>query len=122
PMAHPLGANFTESVAIVEKSFKERLRVRAKANLAIYAMDTLGRRFDGDLGMPIPGPAPEPPTIKRDRSVLDAELSYLFNPKTNLRAALGVIRRDLPGTDDGQQSTYVYIALRTGLFNRYHDL
>jgi hypothetical protein len=122
PMAHPLGANFTESVAIVEKSFKERLRVRAKVNLATYAVDTLGRRLNGDLDRPIPDPAPEPPTIKRDLFVLDAELSYLFNPKTNLRAALGVLRRDLPGADDGQQSTYVYIALRTGLFNRYHDL
>lgn len=122
PMAHPMGANFTESVAIVEKVFKERLRVQAKANLATYAMDSLGRRLDGDLGRRLQDPGPGTPMVRRDLFVLDANVSYLFNPKTNLRVVAGVLRRDLPGTGDAAQSTYVYVGLRTALFNRYHDL
>lgn len=122
PMAHPMGANFTESVIMVEKAFKERLRVQAKAHLATYAMDALERRPDGDPGEPLMDPAPGTVLTQRDLFMLDANVSYLFNPKTNLRVMAGVFRRDLPGTSDGQQSTYFHVGLGTDLFNRYHDL
>ena len=52
---------------------------------------------------------------------MDVNASYLFNPKTNLRFAVGVRRRDLQDTSDNVQSTYVYVVLGTSIFNRYYD-
>lgn len=120
PLAHPMGSNFTESVASVEHTLLERLRLRAKVSLATYAIDSLDRRMDGDLDRVLLD-GQQGDLVDRDLFLLDVSASYLFNPKTNLRAMAGVMRRDQPGTADGMQSTYVYIGLGTGLFDRYFD-
>lgn len=122
PMAHPMGANFSEVVAIVDKAFLERFRVQAKVNVATYQRDSLTAENHGsDLNKPDVAVRVHR-TVQQELTYVDANVSYLFNPMTNLRAVVGVSRRDLRGASDGEQSTYIYVALRTGLFNRYYDL
>jgi hypothetical protein len=122
PLAHPLGAAFQEAVAILEKSWG-RLRLQGKVNLSRSNSDPNSTFNTGsDLRKPLPELLSTEGSVEREVLYLDLNASYLFNPKTNLRAVLGMMRRDEPRAVDNVQSTYVYLALRTGLFNRYYDL
>lgn len=121
PLAHPMGTWFDEAVAIAEYR-NGRWLLQAKANLGAYRRDPdeltrLGGEFYR-AGTPI---GEGEPVVQR-LTYLDANVSYLLNPKTNLRLFLGCWRRDLPGAPDGQQSTYLQVALRSDIFNRYYDL
>ena len=122
PMAHPLGNAFDEIVAIVDVGFG-RFWFQGKVNLAHFERDVQGGNTGTNLNVADSEPGvPDAPIVTRDLTYLDANASYLFNPNTNLRFMIGVWRRDLPGASDGMQSTYIYVALRTTLFNRYYDL
>jgi len=122
PLAHPMGAHFEETVAIVDLGF-DRFRLQAKANVGTYHLDP-GAEFNegGDLLKPDrPEPSPDGP-LERRLACLDLNASYLLNPVSNLRFVVGFFRRDLSNAPDNLQSGYVYASLRTGLFNRYYDL
>ncbi len=120
-MAHPMGAYFSEAVAIIDKTFADRLRLQAKFNLALYHPDTTSMENRGsNLNRPDSG-ASTTAGPEQQLLFMDVNASYLFNPKTNLRFAVGVRRRDLQDTSDNVQSTYVYVVLGTSIFNRYYD-
>ncbi|MCB0763370.1 MAG: capsule assembly Wzi family protein [Flavobacteriales bacterium] len=122
PMAHPMGANFSEVVAILEQTFRERWRIQAKLNLATYHRDrTATDNHGSDLDKPDIAMTDDPP-LDQELMYLDVNASYLFNPKTNLRFIAGVTRRDLSNAPDGQQSTLIHVSVSTALFNRYYDL
>jgi len=122
PLAHPLGSNFTEMVAIIDAGFG-RLIWQAKVVLATYHRDhTLEENYGGDLRKPdflVAGP--DGPLVQ-ELFYYDANVNYLFNPHTNLRAVLGIQRRSLSQAVDNEQSTYIYFGFRTSVFNRYYDL
>jgi len=61
------------------------------------------------------------PTLQ-ELTILELNASYLINPATNLRLTFGFRRRDLSASTDGQQSSYIFGAISTELFNRYYDL
>jgi hypothetical protein len=54
-------------------------------------------------------------------TVISSELSYLFNPKTNLNIALGYRMKRSGEYSVFGESDYLYIAFRTSLFNQYLD-
>lgn len=54
-------------------------------------------------------------------TVISSELSYLFNPKTNLNIALGYRMKRSGEYSAFGESDYLYIAFRTSLFNQYLD-
>ncbi len=128
PLAHPMGSYFSELVAIADIGY-ERWRLQTKVNYGTYNLDPFledgsidpDSNIGSDLDKPDNIRTPEKAPVVRQHTYLDVNLSYLFNPKINMRAMAGVARRDLPGANDAQQSTYVYVALSTGLFNRYYD-
>ncbi|MBL7981387.1 MAG: hypothetical protein JNL52_06200 [Flavobacteriales bacterium] len=123
PLAHPLGTSFQEAVAIVDVGILERLWFQAKVNIANFQFDSLATDNHGTSLL-----KPDVEVINareagtRTLTYLDLNASYLFNPHTNLRFVVGVWRRDLPGAVDNVQSTYIYAAIRTSVFNRYYDL
>ena len=121
PLAHPLGTCFQEAVLIAEQTVG-RARLQVRGTRALVHRDPAGGSAGADIGRPLPAVRDTLEAESLDLFTMDANLSYLFNPKTNLRAMFGVMRRDLPGTEDNFQSTYIYLALRTDLFNRYYDL
>ena len=122
PLAHPMGSYFTEMVAVVDAGFG-RIIGQAKVVLANYHRDrTQEESYGGDLLKPdLPVAGPDGPLV-HELFYYDANVNYLFNPHTNLRAVLGVQRRSLSEAVDNEQSTYIYFGVRTGLFNRYYDL
>ncbi|MEO8589935.1 MAG: hypothetical protein ABI432_11230 [Flavobacteriales bacterium] len=123
PMAHPLGTAFSEVVGIVDCGFG-KYWLQAKVNVAALQQDFLGTAGGGtNLNEPDEGlPPATTETTDLQLTSIDVNASYLMNPNTNMRLIVGVMRRDEPDVPDGFQSTYVYVAFRTGLFNRYYDL
>lgn len=121
PLAHPLGTHFQEAVLIAEQTVG-RARLQVRATTSMVHRDPEAASAGADIALPLPSVRDTVQATALDLFTLDANVSYLFNSKTNLRALIGVMRRDLPGTADNFQSSYIYLAVRTGLFNRYYDL
>lgn len=122
PLAHPLGTAFNEVVAILDAGFG-RYWLQCKVNMATVQRDTSVVFNHGtDLNIPDNAPTGTDGAEERTLTILDVNASYLFNPNSNLRFVVGCMRRDLPGSGDGVQSTYIYLSLRTNLFNRYYDI
>lgn len=122
PLAHPLCTAFSELVAIADAGFG-RFWLQAKVNLSSFERDTsIVYNHGTSLNRPDVERASSDGPDQRNLLWLDVNASYLLNPNTNLRLVLGCWRRDQPGAIDGVQSTYVYAAIRTSLFNRYYDL
>lgn len=122
PLAHPLGTAFGEFVAIADAGFG-RYGLQLKVNLAAYQRDVSDAYNHGtSLNLPDVEAASDEGPVTRNLTFIDLNGSYLFNPNTNMRFVVGCMRRDVPETLDGQQSTYLYVALRTALFNRYYDI
>jgi hypothetical protein len=122
PLAHPMGAYFSELVAILDLGFG-RMIGQAKLNLATYHRDRSESENHGsDLRRPEqPVLSPQGPLVQ-ELTYLDLNLSYLVNPVSNLRVMLGMWRRDLTPGVAAEQTTYVYFTLRTNMFNRYYDI
>jgi hypothetical protein len=116
PLAHPFGNHFTELAGILDIGYK-RWRFQNKVIHATYHLPEENEPYVGSNILI--GPAS---TVERQLTHWDSNVSYLFNPKIDLRAQVGFMRRDLIGAVDGLQSSYVYVGVRTGLFNRYYDL
>ena len=48
-------------------------------------------------------------------------MSYLFNPKTNLKFEIGLVNRNLEDEYGRNNTNFIFFALKTDLFNRYYD-
>ena len=122
PLAHPLGANFNEAVATLEYR-KKRWFFTGKVNIAqVILQDTLNTNFGNnplveDLDTPV-----TVDEVHRQLTHLDLSAGWLVNQNTNTRLMLGWMGRDLGLAPDRLNSSYLYVTLRTGLFNRYYDI
>lgn len=122
PLAHPMGAYFNETVALVDAGFG-RIWGQARLVLATYHKDpNTTENYGSSLNRSdIAVQGPDGPVV-RQLTYLDASVSYLFNANTNLRLYVGVQRRSLTNSTDNGQSTFAYFGIRTALFNRYYDI
>ncbi len=118
PLAHPFGSDFNEIVAIADIGLgRWRLQNRVVHGNYHLSADTVKQADPGQSILLDPEVM-----VARRVTYWDVNVSHLFNPKSNFRFVIGYTRRDLPGTSDRFQSSYVYLSLRTVLFNRYYDL
>jgi hypothetical protein len=125
PLAHPLGANFIESVSFINYRWKNFF-VEAKLMYSEVGKD---RIFENDGN-----------SVYNDYTIHGAEyghrvldgiqttliykelrLNYLINPKTNLNLELGVSERTYTNSFEDSSSRFVYFGLRTSLENYYFD-
>ncbi len=129
PLAHPLGANADEFVAIVAHRVK-RFYGEAKLTWARYGEDTLGSHYGKDLDVSdfdIPG-FPEVYGVRTlqgvDTRVVGStwRAGYLINPVARLAVELRVDTRHLRNAN-GRREEMVWLqaGLRTNLFPRYYD-
>jgi hypothetical protein len=123
PLAHPLGAGFEETNVIVDYGIKEHFWLRAQASLATFTVDTAAVSVSGsnifDTREAMGG---DSLSVRRTRGWLDLSFAYRFNQNQNTSLSVGYIVRDIGPAPDPQNMHYIYICLRTGLFNRYFDL
>ena len=121
-----MGANFRELVGIVNYSYK-RFDVSVQGNYSVYGLDenddvnngkdifksyrTIENMYGNEIGQ----------GLKTNLGYLDGRVSYLFNPKYNLRLELGgVLRRE--SNDLGRNtSAMLTFGLRSSFRNLYYD-
>ncbi|MCX6232211.1 MAG: hypothetical protein NTZ33_11775 [Bacteroidetes bacterium] len=124
-LAHPVGANFWESVTIVKYSYK-RFFAEYKLNYICYGEDSAGVNFGKDIFRSYDDHPRDYNNflgqgIKTNLIYNDLRLSYLVNPSANLNISIGITDR-YEFTDSYKYHTaYFYIGLRTSLHNFYYD-
>ena len=123
PLAHPLGAGFEETNVIVDYGIKQRFWLRAQASLATFTVDTSSVSVSGsDIFETREATGPDSLSVERTRMWLDLSFAWRINQNQNTSLSVGMSIRDINPAPDLQNSHYIYVTLRTGLFNRYYDL
>ncbi|MFI5218011.1 MAG: hypothetical protein ACHQNT_00895 [Bacteroidia bacterium] len=130
-ITHPLGANFWESVSIINYSYKN-FGVEAEIMYAEigydYFKDSLGNvinygqdvwqsyfthpnEYGNEVGQ----------GLKTKQLYTDFKFTYLVNPKSNLRVEAGLVNRIAKNELGKNETLYFYFGIRTALTNRYYD-
>lgn len=121
-MAHPLGANFEESVSILRYNYK-RFSIKAKFIYAVYGADSTQNI---SYGQNIYKPYTYKPFeyghettqgLKTDFVFSEIQASYLINPKIHLRLVAGVNTRQYNTSSTNKKLNCVFIGLKTDLYN-----
>jgi len=126
PLAHPLGANFREFVGIANYSVN-RFDISVQGNYSTYGLDpdaetnygkdifksynTFENRYDNYIAQ----------GESTTQAFLDARVSYLLNPKYNLRIELGAIARQEKNDVSTKRSGMLTFGLRSSFRNLYYD-
>ncbi len=130
-LAHPLGANFWESVSTLSYSFK-RWNLNIKVNYAKvgYDIDSTGapKNYGNSVLLSYIEPSNSNPygneTLQGRETTLinsDFRLWYLVNPAANLVLEAGTRIRKTDNNFGSTQTLFFYFGIRTTLWNRYLD-
>lgn len=125
-LANPLGANFRELLTIWNYRIG-RFDFYGQANYANYGLDVNGENFGKDInrsnqdyrlrasGYKTSG------GLKTDFYYLDGRVSYIINPKYNLRLEVGGIYRQETNSLTNDKTTMLTVGLRSTFRNFYRD-
>jgi hypothetical protein len=125
PLAHPMGANFKEFLTIWNYQLG-RWGIFAQATYAQYGLNSNGENFGKDIyesyntrtsdsGYSTGG------GLKTKFYYADARLSYVLNPKYNLRLELGGIIRTEKNSLGTDKTSHITFGLRSTFRNIYQD-
>ena len=140
-LAHPLGANFSEFLFMVNYKWK-RFEIDTKIMFAKYGGDFKGDTIsygnniyfstgnyaqeEGLVGMGSGRPSDF--GIKMYQGNLTAidykslNVSYIINPYTNLKINLGVTLRNYNNNDGNEKTQFINFGIISDLFNHYYDI
>jgi hypothetical protein len=128
PLAHPLGANFTEtSVSLQYKLGDFFLQARyaiAKLGADSLAVDNYGQdvfKTDYQAYYPVNGAYRIGQGESTTITYFDARIGYMVSYASNLNICLGMTSRNLSTGATSSPTQYVYVAVRTSLSNTYYD-
>jgi len=138
PLAHPLGANFSEKLFIINYR-KDRWEARVQIMMAKYGDKIKGdlTSFGNDVYMST-GEFEEPSGFIHagrpsdfgiamyqgnltDINYLQLNIGYLINPATNFKIDFSIVKRDLVSEEQEVNTMFYSIGLKTDLFNHYYD-
>ena len=125
PLAHPLGANFREFLGILNYSYK-RFDFQGQASYARYGLDPAGENFGSNIFLSYNDRVRDYGNyigqgLKTDLTFLEAKVSYLLNPKYNLRIELGGVYRNEKSVEFTQKTNLLTFGLRSTFRNLYQD-
>lgn len=125
PLAHPMGANFREFLGILNYSYK-RFDFQGQASYARYGLDPAGENFGSNIFLSYNDRVRDYGNyigqgLKTDLTFLEAKVSYLLNPKYNLRVELGGVYRNEKSVEFTQKTQLVTFGLRSTFRNLYQD-
>jgi hypothetical protein len=130
PLAHPLGANFTEISASLQYKIGD-FYLHARFTTAKIGADTAGHVYGQDIF--ISNAFADHTTFtggnqeyfgrgqQTTLATLDASIGYMVSYASNLNIALGFTDRNLTAGATLDHTRYVYVAIRTSLTNNYLD-
>ncbi len=129
-LAHPLGANFIESMTLLRYQNK-RWTGKAQFMYALQGLDSLGTHWGADINRPSRDHEQDYGNkllqgVKTNINYADVSVGYLVNPRMNLQFEAGYRYRGFtPEVEIGnlQQSVdaYFYLAFKTNFTNWYYD-
>ncbi|MDD5570163.1 MAG: hypothetical protein PHD97_03305 [Bacteroidales bacterium] len=128
-LAHPLGANFYESVSILNYRFSDyldKIILEWKLNYAMYGADSsnvnLGRNiFTSDTEFLHPYRNYIGQGVQTTLIYNEIRICYLINPRTNMRFELGFSARTEKTEFIRKQSTFFFFSFKTDILNHYFD-
>lgn len=121
PLAHPLGANFSETVGIINYRYKNWFS-ELKVNYLTTEMDAdstsnIGQDiFKADQKVETNNDSYEAEIIN-----IDFRVQYVINPKTNMNVFVGFRERSFMSKPVNDIQNYFYMGIKTSLKNLYYD-
>jgi hypothetical protein len=124
PLGDPLGANFREFIGILNYS-AGRFDFMGQLNYARYGLDPANMDFGKDVNQPFIPTATTTTTVGQgiNTSLKYAEgtVSFIVNPKYNLRLELGGLLREETNNLGSTKTAYFTFGLRSTFRSIYHD-
>jgi hypothetical protein len=125
PLAHPLGANFRELVGLLNYTYK-RFDFQAKAIYARYGLDPEGLNYGSNIFLPYETRVSEYGNfigqgLKTNLNFMEGTISYMLNPKYNLRIELGAVIRNERSVNFDERTQLISFGLRSAFRNLYQD-
>ena len=125
PLAHPFGANFREFLGIINYSVG-RFDFQGQLDYGKYGLDANATDNNGKLlTKPYPVNPNSTPVIGQGISTQlyygEGTVSFLVNPKTNLRIEIGGLYRQEKNALNDNKTTLVTFGIKSGFRNLYHD-
>ncbi|HYK76767.1 MAG TPA: gliding motility protein RemB [Daejeonella sp.] len=124
-LAHPFGANFRELASIWNYS-AGRFDFSGQGNYGRYGLDADGENYGKNIFAPYGTRQADYGNnigqgISTSLYYLDGRISYLMNPKYNLRIELGGIYRNEKNAQMNHKTSLVILGLRSSFRNLYYD-
>jgi hypothetical protein len=126
PLAHPLGANFAESVSFLRYKYK-RWWFQAQLAFTLFGTDSTGTNYGGNLYKPYNTYENEYGNrvgqgVKNNVTYIDLMASYIINPVYGLRLEAGVTSRKqtIAGSPD-IKTTWIHFGIKTWIPAKYYD-
>lgn len=125
PLAHPLGANFWESVSFINYRHK-RLFVEAKFQYALYGADSAGTDYGKNIFISYKNRPKEYGNFTGQgfQTILTTaslRAAYILDTRMNLKIETGASYRMLSNDYSKTGRPYFFIGIRTDLCNLYDD-
>ena len=125
-LSNPLGSNFWEWVNFIRFTkdkwiFEEQLVLASHGQDSIPSISYGGNIFQPYANRPNDYGNFIGQGLRTNLVYSHLRISYLVLPKTNLRAELGYVFRQERSGLEFESNHYVYIGLKTNLWNRYND-
>ena len=127
PLAHPLGANFSEFLLLINYKWRNFV-IDGKIISSKYGGDIKGDPFSYGSNV-YANYSDRPADFGIDMyqgnlttvNIKIFNISYIVNPKTNLKINLGVTLRDFKNEDEELQTQFINFGIMSDLFNHYYD-
>ncbi|NOZ47932.1 MAG: hypothetical protein GXO79_14310 [Chlorobi bacterium] len=124
PMAHPLGANFSEFVSITNYRIK-RFYIRNKFIYSLHGENTESN-YGGDIFLSYTTRAKEYNNfigqgLATDLYINDLSLGILINPNTQMSLEIGYQYRQRKNYIENSTTKLFYISFKTSMRNIYYD-
>jgi len=125
PLAHPLGANFWESVSFINYRY-HFWYAEFKFLYAVYGADKNNENYGSNIFLSYDDHPKDLDNFVGQglRTTLiyrDVSIAYLLNPHTNMRVEAGLSYRTQNDELKDRTNVYVWFGLKTSLFNKYYD-
>ena len=125
PLADPLGANFKETILILNYRLKDFF-IELKYNHAEIGADSAGHSYGQNMFVSNvlnyqPGKVQILQGLKTSLNVYEGKVGYLINPAYNLNLVAGIMIRNYKNVVTNDKTNYIYLGIRTSLTNIYTD-
>lgn len=124
-LAHPLGANFNETILIADYKFKS-FDIELKYNNIMQGLDKLSQNYGSDLFKPFDNISYDSNTnIGRGELInishRSFKISYLINPSVNTQLFFYFDNRFAKTENYSQLTNFYYFGIKTFITNSYFD-